>query len=1206
MGHLTLTLLGPFHATLDGVPVRALASGMVGALLAYLAVEADAAHPRDMLAALLWPEQPDRTALARLRHTLSDLRRALGDDDSQQPFLLANRELLRFNPAADVDLDVARFAGALHATSSSEALPLDHAAIGRVERAVALYRGAFLEGVAVNSAPFEEWALLKREQLHWQAMHALRLLAAAYEARGQYRQAKRYARRQLELQPWQEEAHQQLMRALALAGQRSSALVQYQICVHCLAAELGVGPADDTVSLYEAIRDGTLVGSEPQRAGNTGTLAPLPPSLRPRATSVAFVSREPELARLNRYLEMALAGEGRVAFVSGSAGSGKTALMAQFSQRAMASHPDLVVAGGNCNAHAGSGDPYLPFREILQLLSGEIEARRAGGSLSSEHARRLWALLPFTTQVLLAHGPDLVGTFVPGEPLLRRIQAFVPDGTAQWERLEALARRAAGAATSLTSQADLSDQATQVLQAVAVEHPLLLLLDDLQWADKGSLALLFHLGRRLGKGRILVVGAYRPGSLALGDPSLASTGSAEQWERHPLDPLVHEFGREWGDIQVNLDQADGRAFVEAFLDTEPNHLGAAFRETLYQHTGGNPLFTVELLRGLQERNELIRNEAGHWLEAPALNWQRLPARVEAVLAERLDRLSAECQALLQVASVEGEEFTAETLARVTGLSLASVIHHLSDTLSKQHRLVHAAHLLRREPSGHYLSCYRFAHILFQSFVYDHLDEVARVYLHSCVAEALTALRQEGKVGAEAGAQDPTAPLRLARHWEAAGQFDEAATCLLQAGRRAVQLAAHEEAVQLFRRGLALLERLPESPERAQLEKQLLIALVPPLMPTEGWASSERAQLAQKALDLARQQPTSEVELIGALYMHAEVASSHGKHAEALDVAELLLRLARHSDDSAYLALGHYLVGQSRFFAGEMVAAISEFQQALAIYDRSQHVHLLSWTSADLRVATLSVQALAQCCAGYLEQGLQSSQQALEQAQEIAWPLNEAYALMFGGCIFHALRLEAQPAKEYAGRLIELAERKHLPIFRSVGLLVHGWAQTLCGAGRPAITQMRTALAEWQAMGHRAGTPFLLALLAGALQHSGARDEALSTTEEGLALGLEIGAALRADLYRLKGELLNDRQPSAADESEVCFLTAITEARQLGLKLLELRATTSLARLWAGSGRRAKAHQVLAELYAWFGEGFDTPDLRAAKALLDTLSDPGGP
>jgi DNA-binding SARP family transcriptional activator len=279
-----------------------------------------------MVAALLWPEQPDREALTHLRHLLFELRRALGDGDPDRPFVLASRDLIQLNPAADLDLDVTAFVEVVGAMPAADGLPLQQGAVRRLERAVGLYRGEFLQGLAVDSVPFEEWALLKREQLHWQAMGALWQLAAAYEGRGEYSQAQQYARRQLELQPWQEEAHRQLMRALALGGQRSAALAQYQTCVQRLASELGAAPADETVALYQAILEGRLAGLEARGAGDAVRLSPLASSPSRPCIPAVFVARETELAKLDGFLEMALDGQGQVVFVSGLAGSGKTAL----------------------------------------------------------------------------------------------------------------------------------------------------------------------------------------------------------------------------------------------------------------------------------------------------------------------------------------------------------------------------------------------------------------------------------------------------------------------------------------------------------------------------------------------------------------------------------------------------------------------------------------------------------------------------------------------------------------------------------------------------------------------------------------------------------------------------------------------------------------------------------------------------------------
>ena len=278
-------------------------------------------------------------------------------------------------------------------------------------------------------------------------------------------------------------------------------------------------------------------------------------------------------------------------------------------------------------------------------------------------------------QALLDHGAGADRPLAPrGGAAGPRPGAGSRPGTAWLARLgrSRLSRRASGRWRGILSQADLFQQVTRVLQALAREHPLLLVLDDLQWADAGSIALLFHLGRRLAGSRILVLGAYRPEEVAQG----------REGQRHPLEPVLHEFERTWGESPVDLAQAEGRRFVERWWIASRTAWGAAFREALYRHTGGHALFTVELWRGLQERGDLLRDERGCWVEGPALNWEQLPRRVEAVIAAHIARLPREWQELLTVASVEGEEFTAEVVARVQGhATKREVLRALSGALS---------------------------------------------------------------------------------------------------------------------------------------------------------------------------------------------------------------------------------------------------------------------------------------------------------------------------------------------------------------------------------------------------------------------------------------------------------------------------------------------------------------------------------------------
>jgi len=368
-----------------------------------------------------------------------------------------------------------------------------------------------------------------------------------------------------------------------------------------------------------------------------------------------------------------------------------------------------------------------------------------------------------------------------------------------------VARESAEASASVAQQPILA-QYSAALHAIARERPLLLILEDLHWVDSASSGLLFHLSRAAAHSRMLILGTYRPDEVAMSRGEIA----------HPLAEMVSELKRWHGDIWLDLGEqaeAEGRRFVEAYLDTQPNRLGPAFREVLFHRTGGHAFFTVELVREMQERGDVRQDNEGQWIDGPAINWNVLPVRVEGVIEKRIQRLEKELQSILTIASVEGEIFTAEVVARVQQVQERGLVQRLSQELDKQHRLV-VAHILARLGAQR-LSLYRFRHQLFQQYVYHSLTEMERVYLHEAVGSVLEALY---------GQQTEEVAVQLARHFEEAGLTEKAVTYLLQAGRRAGRLSAYQEVIGHVRKGLALLNSLPDTPERAQTELELQIAL----------------------------------------------------------------------------------------------------------------------------------------------------------------------------------------------------------------------------------------------------------------------------------------------------------------------------------------------------------------------------------------------
>jgi adenylate cyclase len=1167
VAHLSLSMLGPFQVTLHGEPVTGFESSKVRALLAYLATEGTQ-HPRIVLSGLLWPDRPNPAAFANLRNALANLRTAIGDREATPPCLLITRETVQFNTASDHWLDVAAFRELVETTEG------DRPAHERLAEAVALYRGDFLAGFSVRGSPeFENWAVLVRERLRRQVLDALRRLVAYHEGNGDIARASEIAWRWVELAPWEEEAHRRLMRLLVRGGQRGAALAQYEACCQVLAEELDVEPEPETTVLYERIREGDF---DP---------VVLPPFLRTASPSdrpaSSFVARERELAQLEGYLEGTLARQGRVVFVSGEAGTGKTALSGEFARRAQTGHAGLIVAGGNCNAYTGAGDPYLPFREILGQLTGDVESRWVAGLLSTEGAHRLWQLMPRAVKSLQETSPGLIDTLIAASPLVARAATAAPGGVGWRDRLERLlATGKAGRVQLGLRRADLYAQVTALLTALARAHPLLLTLDDLQWADAGTIDLLFHVGRRLAGSRILVVGIYRPSEVAMG----------RKGERHPLASLIHEFRRRFGSLTVHLPQAGDRQFVEAYLDSEPNRLGREFREALYQRTGGHALCTVEMLRAMQERGDLVQDVGGRWVEGRAVDWGSLPARVEGAIGERIDRLPGVLRQTLKVASVEGETFTAEVIAQVRGAKAYEIVAQLSDELDRRHRLVASEGIERDVAGDGKTSRYRFRHLLFQQYVLGGLHESERVYLHEAVGNALEHIY--------AGHADRVA-IQLARLFAAAGLMDKAADYSQQAGDRARGLYGDAEARAHYARALQALDQLPDTEGNRQRRADALIAqasssiMIDPLEKNLA-RLREAEQLAQDLHRRAGAPLDDRLRLARIHYWMGYTLYLHGEYRECIPYYQQALSVARESDNAELIAFATGGIGQAMEHQGRWGDAKEPLEQSFLLFEQLGNWSEWFWALGQHGV---TLGWLGDCAGASAE---------VQRVRAWAQEMNAFHKFYQGNHFLAAISIQCGDlprALDAAGRTVEAAEQAGDLFHVFVANMFRAWAASRAGQYDAAAAYA----AQAQVTGQELGDPLLNSDILAAVNAAialglGRVQEALTLARHAVAVTQEMGSIFAEGIARRTwGRALGALVPPQWEEAEDQLAQSLRLLEEGQARLEAARTQVAWGTICRDRGELAGAreHWELAATQ-WEASGL-AHELQRTRALIESLA-----
>lgn len=923
------------------------------------------------------------------------------------------------------------------------------------------------------------------------------------------------------------------------------------------------------------------------------------------------IGREQQLARLASFLEQALAGQGQICFVTGEAGSGKSTLVHEISRRAEKAHPELISTLGVCNAQSGQGDPYLPFREILALLTGDVDKKLAEGAISPENANRLRKFVIRSVQTILDVGPDLVNVLVPGGGVLVKFGTAVADRAGWLEKLEKAAKKKPslpGLSELSMDQSHVFEQLARVFNTLAREKPLLLLLDDLHWADTSSINLLFHLARSITNSRILIVGAYRPEEVARG----------RLGTRHPLEDIINELRRYSGEIRIPLDESDEtdrRQFIDLLLDSEPNTFDERFRQVLFQHTGGQALFTVEILNELASRGSIQHDAQGRWFAGQDLDWESLPARVEGVIEQRIGRLDDELQAILTAASVEGARFTAEAIAKAQSQEPRRLIGRMSNELDKRDRLIRAIGVQRIGNAR--LSRYQFLHNLYQVYLYDRLDEIQRVYLHESLALALEELygAQAGEIAGE-----------LARHFDQAGWIEKAIQYRLEAANQAIWSSAYLEASDHLHAGLKLLQRQPDLPESPRYELQLQAALAPTLVALQGWGVPAAQQAYDRACLLSqrlgeRQFLSSLIHGLGTLH------EFRGEYERSKELMEQRLELLSRTDEDPHQVVETYeLLSCSTFHQGMFAASLEHVDQGLEMFDfTTLPVPVSRFHGEDPGISCLTWRALNLWFLGYPDQAWQQMQQALDLANQVMTVYTQATVLCRAATL-RMLRGEPSLVLKLTAQSAAITSETRYPYFRAAAMILQGWATIASQTDHPlaalasgqavmpeqspadnaldsAISGIQQGLAIHARAGAHMDRPFFLALLADARRMVGQSDLALADLQSAIdQVRRSRSFFYEAELYRLQGEVLLAQDPLANQPAaEAAFQQALQTAACHSSPSLQLRAAASLARLYEEQGKAGEASSLLSELYATFTEGFATADLLQAKALHTKLT-----
>ena len=871
------------------------------------------------------------------------------------------------------------------------------------------------------------------------------------------------------------------------------------------------------------------------------------PPLRLGAIAPFIVAREAELRQLHHSLTQALQGQRQVIFVTGEAGIGKTTLVDSFVTRLPATQLPWI-GRGQCVAQYGAGEAYLPILEALSQIG-----RQPGGD-------------------------RLVTQFKHYAPSwLRQLPALV--STAEIASLE---QRASG-----TTREGMLRELAEVLESLTTQQPLILVLEDLHWSDVSTVEWVSYIARRRDPARLLVLGTYRPVEVIVHD--------------HPLGGVARELARQGHCTELALpylSEVEVGLYLSERLETPS--LPETFARILYQRTNGNPFFLVTMVDALVQQGVIQTGHQG-WRVRENLMGQMIevPDSIRQLLIWQVEQLDSLAQELLEAASAAGKEFAAAAVAAGVTLTTEAVEEQFS-ILARRGQIVRIDGIAEW-PDGTISGRFSFLHDLYHEMIYERIPPTRRVRLHRQIATQLETSYGDDAAGIA---------VELAAHFIQSRDDQRAVVYLDRAGRQALQRHAYQEAIHHCTQALGLISRLSKTFERSQQELAILTALGSILIATHGYAAPDVEQTYARAYTVLQELEEQETpQRFSVLYGLTVYQTVRGNFRVAQDYGHELLHLAQDPSDASHLLIANAALGFISFCRGDLVQADTYLEHAIAMSILPGADDLALIYGMDPSVSSLTFAAALQWMRGRVAQAQRYSGEALALARARSHPFSEALALSWTA-IYYQLRRDFEASRHYAEAAITLASEPGFLVYLSVGMMLDGWGRVKQGQGQAGLARLLEGLSALRATGAEQGVTWHLGLLAEAYGHVGEPGEGLLRLTEALTL-MENNEErfYEAELHRLKGELVLmsadqgqlAQDPDCQKTAEKCFHQALVVSRSQQAKSWELRAATSLARLWRRQGEVAAARDLLAPVYGWFTEGFDTADLQDAKALLTELA-----